>query len=325
MESEDEKVSDGRDKSNEEWDFNFNYKRMDSNASKVQAHFDFTDVKRTLQTRLKNYKEAIDYWEQVSRPPAVIQKLKENADKIVIFLKNYKQMNEADKCEGLLNIPNDIWPIDIGIDIENNKISEQVSFVEKTISWLNQEKQKIIKIMKAQNEAERKICKKFYGLILLSFSLLILIIAKSSAMKIVSLIREQETLKNTLNELMQNRWQPPPIVRISDYYFDAIEEKSDNWGMEVSIKLPPSYENSIFSYYFIIKINRKDETMDKKKIPIAGRTWTMCFELDDFESSNINIYDLEIEIYQWRFGILDWLCDTETIGLKSLRPSKPLK
>ena len=173
MESEDEKVSDGRDKSNEEWDFNFNYKKMDSNVSKVQAHFDFTDVKRTLQTRLKNYKEAIDYWEQVSRPPAVIQKLKENADKIVIFLKNYKQMNEADKCEGLLNIPNDIWPIDIGIDIENNKISEQVSFVEKTISWLNQEKQKIIKIMKAQNEAERKICKKLYSLILLSFSLLI--------------------------------------------------------------------------------------------------------------------------------------------------------
>ena len=136
--------------------FDFEYKRLGSNVSAVQEQFDLSNVKKTLQTRLKNYKEAIDYWEQVGRPSEIIGNLRNNADKIMNFLKNYKVLGETEKYEQLLNIPKDISPIDLGINLENNKISEYITFVEQSTSLLNLEKQKLIKIMKNQNEVERK-------------------------------------------------------------------------------------------------------------------------------------------------------------------------
>jgi len=212
-----------------------------------------------------------------------------------------KDVDEVQLHQELLKLPRDLAPADLGID--QRRIPGHLLFVSQSLELLQKEKEKNARLIKKQNDEK----------------------SKENYRALVKAIKEQKEVQAELADLAVNRWQPPPEVFISEQVFPYSEANDKRTVLEILARLPESFENSFFAYYFVFMITYSDDTIDTKKVQILGTECKACFELDDNDMKFINAYKVEVELYQWRLNVFDFLYGDEVISLMALKPSKPLK
>lgn len=96
--------------------------------------------------------------------------------------------------------------------------------------------------------------------------------------------------------------------------------------LELKINLPPSFTSTFFSYYFRIRLlNHNKESVDTRDAPITSRDLIINFDLDDEDKVKLPHYTLEIELYQYRLRIFDYLTQNAEFNLKRLKAKAKAK
>jgi len=95
--------------------------------------------------------------------------------------------------------------------------------------------------------------------------------------------------------------------------------------LELTITLPNSYAKTYFNYYFVVRLQKSNDTMDTREIAITSTTVSTTFEMEESEVKKLQMFKLELELYQWRLRIFDSLIEDTEISLISLKKAPSMK
>lgn len=298
--------SNNSDNEGEEDMFSSNERRTTVVGSVIQEQFEIKNLKKTLKERLQSYRKAIEYCNYLAQPKHIIESLLERAEIIMKFIQTFDCRDESEHLELIFKLPRDITPEDVlGKDEKFNYVEFQrhIRYIEKLIPQLQKARVQHMNLFKKQKDP----------------------ISKENYQKLTKMVESQNAVKAELMDLITNRWQPLPEFHISDEHIISSVDTLDCTVLQVEIILPDSYKSTYFSYYFVIRLIKIRDVIDTHEIQIAGKTASTSFSLDKEDSSKINMFKVEIELFQWRLKIFDIILDDAEFSLITLMNNKSFK